>query len=116
MKHKLSTETYNEPEAIYSEYADDPDLVDLIEDFTSELENEINAMKESFDQGNYDKLRSLAHQIKGAGGSYGYQLLTDVSKVLEKAATVNDTETCMITLKKLTTICQAIVKGRMNQI
>ena len=114
MNHKQSTEAYKESEVIYSEYADDPDLEDIIEDFTSELEDDINAMKKAFDQGNYDELRSLAHQIKGAGGSYGYQLLTDITTVLEEAATVKDTETCMITLKKLTTICIAIVKGRMN--
>ena len=47
-------------------------------------------MHETFDQGDCNKLRQLAHQMKGSGGSYGYQILTESAKKLEDEAKNRD--------------------------
>ncbi|MCP3687769.1 MAG: response regulator, partial [Gammaproteobacteria bacterium] len=80
----------NEPDTIYSEYADEADLVELIDAFVAGLEDDVKAMRKVLNNFDYDGLRRLAHQMKGAGGSYGYQVLTEAAKVLEEKAKAKD--------------------------
>ncbi len=98
-------------EAIRSEYIDDADFADLIEEFVSELGEEISAMRKVLDSDDYDGLRQLAHQLKGAGGSYGYPMLTEEATVLEEAAIAEDSKTSLSALDKLEVLCQAINQG-----
>ena len=104
------------PEVICSEYADDADLVELIDEFVAGLEEEIKAMRKVLGSGDYDGLRRLAHQMKGAGGSYGYPMLTEAAKILEGAAKANDVESCTTALDELEVLCQAVDRGRKVQI
>ncbi len=68
---------------LMSEYADDPEMSDLVELFVEELPDRIQALQESFEKSQFDQLRHLAHQIKGAGGGYGYPILSTVAGELE---------------------------------
>jgi len=54
----------------------------------------------------------LAHQLRGAGGSYGYAALSDAAKPLEDAAKASDTEAATLALKDLAGMVDAIVSGR----
>ena len=104
------------PETICSAYADDTDLVELIDEFVAGLEDDVQAMRKVLVDGDYDGLRRLAHQMKGTGGSYGYQMLTDAAKVLEAAAKAEDTKAGTTALDKLEALCQAADRGRRVQI
>ena len=48
------------------------------------------AMLGSLDKGDYDAVKILAHGMKGAGGSYGFQAITDIGAALELAAERGD--------------------------
>jgi PAS domain S-box-containing protein len=100
------------PEGIYSEYADDADLVELVDEFAAGLEADVESMRKVLENGDHDGLRRLAHQMKGAGGSYGYPMLTEAAKAIEEAAKTEDNYACMLTLDKFTILCQAVVRGR----
>jgi HPt (histidine-containing phosphotransfer) domain-containing protein len=102
-------------ETICSEYADDEDMVDLIDEFVEELGEEIASMRKVFEGGDYDGLCRLAHQMKGAGGSYGYPMLTEVAKELEKAAKEKDIDAGRSTLDKLEMINQAVCQGKAKE-
>ncbi|MCP4312896.1 MAG: response regulator, partial [Bacteroidetes bacterium] len=102
----------DEQEPIYSEYAEDEDLVDLIDEFVTELEVDIASMRNKMESGDLEDLRRLAHQMKGAGGSYGYPMLTVAAKVLEEAAKAKDVEACTAALDELEALCQAVIGGR----
>ncbi len=99
-------------EAIYSEYADDEDLVDLVEEFAAGLEADIEAIRKVMENSDYDGLCRLAHQMKGAGGSYGYQMLTEAGKFLEDAAKAKNDNKCKLALEKLDMLCQGVARGR----
>ncbi len=103
-------------EAICSEFTDDADLVELIDDFVAGLEDDIKIMRKVMDDGDYDGLRRLAHQMKGAGGNYGYPMLTESAKILEDAAVARDVETVKKTLDEFEILCQAVDRGRKVQI
>lgn len=101
---------------IYSEFADDEDLVELIDQFVAGLEEDVMAMRKELYSYDYDGLRSLAHQMKGAGGSYGYPMLTEAAKVLENAAKAGDIEAGKTALAEFEELCRAVNQGRKVQI
>ncbi|MFQ5964700.1 MAG: PAS domain S-box protein [Candidatus Scalinduaceae bacterium] len=104
------------PEVIYSEYTDDLDLVELIDEFAAGLGDDIKAMRLALEHGDYDGLRRLSHQMKGAGGSYGYPMLTEAATILEGAAKAKDNDACTSALDKFAILCQAVDRGREVQI
>jgi response regulator RpfG family c-di-GMP phosphodiesterase len=98
-------------EAIQSQYADDPELADIIGEFVEGLPKTISAMREALANNHHEGLQRLAHQLKGAGGGYGYPQLTDAAKVLEDAAKAKDAEAARLTLNKLSELCKAVEAG-----
>ena len=70
---------------IKSTFAGDPDMQELVEYFVSEVPARVDAIMKSFEGGQLDEVRSLAHQLKGAGGSYGFPQITDSARKLEDA-------------------------------
>ena len=72
-------------EPIRSEFENDPDMMEIVEEFASELPSRALAMEECMASGEMDKLQTLAHQLKGAGGGYGFQPITDTAALLESA-------------------------------
>ncbi len=109
--YELKSHTESIPDIIYSEFREDDDLVDIINDFVTSLGADIKKMQETFDKRDYDNLRRFAHQIKGAGGSYGYQILTETAKKLEDAAKNRDASSITTTLEEIDTLCHSIVRG-----
>jgi len=71
---------------VLSEFADDPDMSDLVVDFVGRMPERVNALKSAFDAGDTEQVMRLAHQLKGSGGGYGFPLLTTVSGELEQRA------------------------------
>ncbi len=98
--------------AIYSEYAEYADLTALIGEFVTGLEADTESMRKALESSDYDGLRRLAHQMNGAGGSYGYPMLTEAAKVLEKAANARDDEVSKTALDELEVLCQTIDQGQ----
>ncbi len=107
-----TTEQVSIPEIIYSEYADDADLVELIDEFVAGLEADVESMRKVLESGDHDGLRRLAHQMKGAGGSYGYSMLTGAAMRLEGAAKAEDVKAGTAALDKLEAFCQSVIRGR----
>jgi hypothetical protein len=52
--------------------------------------------------------------MRGAGGSYGYQMLTYAAKVLEDAGRAMDIEAGKTALDGFEVLCQAVDRGRNN--
>lgn len=73
-------------EPIYSDLCADPELQEIVADFVGELPRRIEAMRESHRDGSWESLQTLAHQVKGAAGSYGFAPVTPVASALEFAA------------------------------
>jgi HPt (histidine-containing phosphotransfer) domain-containing protein len=69
---------------IRSEFAEDPDMVELIEYFVSELPERSSAITACWREQRFDDLRRLAHQLKGASGGYGFPDLGDAAAQLER--------------------------------
>ena len=99
------------PDAIRSQYANDPELAGILDQFVKRLPGQIEAMSLAAQAGRREELQRLAHRLKGAGGSYGYPSLTEAARELEVAARAGDVETAGIALGRLTAMSRAIVRG-----
>lgn len=69
----------------YSTLASDPDLAEIVEMFIDEMPDRIASMKSEYDTGNWNELGRVAHQLKGAAGSYGFGQITNLAAELEVA-------------------------------
>ncbi len=98
-------------ETIQSEFADDPDMVAVINDFVARLPLTLAAMSDALANNIHEELRRLAHQLKGSGGGYGYPSLTEKAREVEDAAKADDMETARLALNELQVLTLAIVAG-----
>ncbi len=105
-----------EGDILHSEYADDSDMVELIEDFVGRLDEIAESMNQAFQAGDFDGLRTQAHQMKGAGGLYGYPTLSTTAGTLEQAAKSADAEAAMQSLSRLCKLFQAVARGWQRQL
>ena len=64
----------------------DNDLADLIPGFLENRHKDVKAIQEAIEQGNYETIRVLGHTMKGAGGGYGFDTITDIGAALEQSA------------------------------
>ena len=79
----------------------DPEIADLIPGFLENRRKDIKAMDEALKQGDFETIEVLGHSMKGAGGSYGFDAITDIGKSLEQAAKDNDAEVIQRSVQEL---------------
>lgn len=70
---------------ILSEFAGDPEMATLIREFVETLPTRVLAIQELVKDGSLEQARSLAHQLKGAGGGYGFPQVTIAARAVEMA-------------------------------
>ena len=68
---------------IYSCFANDEDLGELVEMYVDEMPERINSIEEVRNSGDWEHLRTLAHQIKGSGQSYGFDIISQLAAAVE---------------------------------
>jgi HPt (histidine-containing phosphotransfer) domain-containing protein len=64
----------------------DEDLSDLIPGFLARKRDEANAILDAAQRDDFAVIGRLAHRIKGEGGSYGFDKMSEIGRILEEAA------------------------------
>lgn len=62
----------------------DHELNELKREFLDEAREKIAEMQTALDGSSFERVAYLAHQLKGSGGSYGYQRISTDAAELEK--------------------------------
>lgn len=70
---------------VYSVFADDAEMHEIIGLFVDELPKRTMAMQSALNSGDLDQVRVLAHQLKGAAGGYGFASLGEAAALVESA-------------------------------
>lgn len=65
----------------------------LIPKFMANRKKETVAMRQALDALDFETIRTIAHGIKGAGGSYGFDRVTEFGAAIERAAKAADADT-----------------------
>ncbi len=97
------------PSPIYSTLPEGDDFREIIVDFIPQIESKLQEMDVAISNGSFEKLSKLAHWLKGAGGTCGFNDLYEPSLELENAALAKDEEACRICLDILVALAQRIV-------
>ena len=73
------------PGCIYSRLATDPDLRGIVDLFVEEMPGRVAALLDQLRAADWEGLRRTAHQLKGAAGSYGFDLISPCAGKVESA-------------------------------
>jgi len=91
---------------LISDFAEDEDIIDLVEEFVETLPCRVEAVQDALRGQNLELLITLAHQMKGAGGGYGFTPITDAARDLEMAARSElGTDTLNALVEELASLC-----------
>lgn len=69
----------------------DKDLEDLIPGFLENRNKDISSLKEALAQGKLETLKSIGHSLKGVGGGYGFDQLSEIGAEIERLAKSGET-------------------------
>jgi CheY-like chemotaxis protein/HPt (histidine-containing phosphotransfer) domain-containing protein len=70
-----------------------PKFADMMPGFLQNRRQDVIAMLDALDRGDFETVESLGHGMKGAGESFGFAAITDIGAALEQAAESADTDT-----------------------
>ena len=71
----------------------DPDLADLVPGFLNNRRRDVEKLRAQLEGGNFADIRMIGHSMKGAGGGYGFDPITDIGAAIERAALAADSAT-----------------------
>lgn len=63
----------------------------LVPKFMTNRKKEVVVMQEALTAKDFDTVRKVAHGMKGAGGSYGFDRITEIAATIEQAAKAGNT-------------------------
>jgi len=106
----MSEDNLNPQEPIGSELVrEDASFADIVVQFVEGLDGRLARMEEAMRAGDFEALRTAAHQLKGTGGGYGYPVLTERAKELEQFAKSRTLDECANALAELKETCERVV-------
>lgn len=86
----------------------DADLEDLIPDYLENRRQDCQTVLQRLEKGDYEGIRVLGHIMKGSGGGYGFDPITDMGRALEEAAKQPDKEAIRLVVSQLEDYLQNI--------
>ena len=80
---------------------DDDEWAEMQEMYINHTSKELVSLMEDLETKSFDSLRTFGHNIKGSGGMYGFNEITEIGAVIEAAAKDEDMTLIKSNLKDL---------------
>ena len=64
----------------------DPVIEDIVPTFLQNMHENVESLSRALEQRDFETIRILGHGMKGAGGGYGFDAITEIGSTLEQAA------------------------------
>jgi PAS domain S-box-containing protein len=96
---------------IVSRLAANPRLRPTLEKFALRLHEKLEAMEQSFERRDFEALAGLAHWLKGAGGTVGFDAFTGPAETLELLARERKDAEIEASLRELRSLAERIEVG-----
>jgi HPt (histidine-containing phosphotransfer) domain-containing protein len=110
----LNMPTARVPKPVVSRLAKMTRLQPAILSFVQKLDEKVESMEVALEQADMTELAGLAHWLKGAGGTVGYDAFTKPAEELETCAKAAQAETAHQALQKVKSLAGAIVPPDVN--
>lgn len=88
---------------------EDPKYTTMVETFIKRLPLRLDEFQRALSKHDFDTLLVKAHQLKGAGGGFGYAILTEKAAELERHARQHARTDCQIDIDELIQMCSRLV-------
>lgn len=82
----IDTENNSKKEIVHVDSSFEP----LMPKFMVNRRKEVATMQDAFAAQDFETVRKVAHGAKGAGGSYGFDRITEMAAAIEQAAKASD--------------------------
>jgi len=79
----------------------DEELVELIPEYLSRRQKDIETVTRALEDEDYESIRVLGHAMKGSGGGFGFDQISDIGSGLEESARGQDANRISQWLDKL---------------
>lgn len=87
----------------------DPGFRELVDHFVGDLPRRLSDMRAAVAEGQTEEVQRFAHQLKGAGGGFGFGQITRAAWRVEKAASIGtEPATLNTTIDDLDDVCVAV--------
>jgi len=70
----------------------DPDIQDLIPGFLENRKKDVSAIQAALANGDFGTILVLGHTMKGDGGGYGFDAISEIGAIIETAAKQKNAE------------------------
>ncbi len=80
----------------------------LIPTFIKNRHKDVQSIGEALNQGDYEIIQNLAHNMKGSGGGYGFDAISDIGAHLEQAAKDRSAEEVQKWVSELATYLERV--------
>ncbi len=90
---------------------EEPSFQKLVEDFVAELPEILRNIRVSWDKKDWIALKTGLHDLKGMGGGFGYQVLTDLALKAEKHLANEDFPSMESALEEMDLVNERIFQG-----
>lgn len=99
---------------LQSEFADDPDMREIVEFFVNDLDARMDSIREAFSRDDRARLKTLAHQLKGAAGGYGFPTIGTAAGAVERELLGNQADLASLQdkVEELIRLCRSAVPGQ----
>lgn len=79
----------------------DPDLEELIPGFLQNRQKDVQSLRSALHAGAMQTIQSIGHSLKGVGGGYGFNRISEIGAEFEEAAEQGDNETIKVLIAEL---------------
>ncbi|MEM1072046.1 MAG: Hpt domain-containing protein [Planctomycetota bacterium] len=97
---------------IRSSFSDDPDMLELVQEFVENLPGRVAQLKTAYDSNDRVSLTRLSHQLKGASGGYGFDGVGAAAGRVEASLLALPADSDVASLKRelneLVAMCQRV--------
>lgn len=76
-------------------------LEPIVPDFLANRSSDCELIRQLLDTGAFAEIRTIGHRMKGAGGSYGFDDISEIGEIVENAALKGDRETIRTAIQRL---------------
>jgi HPt (histidine-containing phosphotransfer) domain-containing protein len=87
----------------------DSDIESIVPEFLDNRRSDCLLISELLEKSDFSEIRTLGHRMKGAGGSFGFDDISILGEVIEKAALSGDAKTISTAVERLSSYLERIV-------
>jgi len=99
------------PPIVSSLLEDEPEMVELVQQFVGKLPGMVEKVQNTFQAGNPDRFKAEVHALKGTSGNFGYKEIFDVTKRIEFEIITNNKNAIEALLASLEDLVTRIQQG-----